>query len=208
MNNREERVCKIYLITIITMLVGVYVLLMTGTVLAYASYSNEEIQPKVVRTINDAVHKSTTFKSKDLIDNVERFKQPEPIVEVVEEVRMEVNDDELYLLAKIIFAEAGNQPYEGMVAVGNVVLNRVESSNFPNTIKRVIYQKGQFSPVSNGSINKKPSSKAIEAAREVLKGTQVVDSGVMFFYNPDISTSRWIFTRKVVFKVGDHVFAI
>lgn len=118
-----------------------------------------------------------------------------------------VNKD-LKLLAKIINAEAGNQPYKGKVAVGNVIMNRVDHPKFPDTIKDVVYQKGQFSPVSNGSIHKEPNKESIQAAKEVLNGYRVVDDNVLYFYNPDISTSGWIFTREVVNRIGDHAFAL
>lgn len=117
-------------------------------------------------------------------------------------------DENLKLLAQIINAEAGNQPYKGKIAVGNVIMNRVNSPDFPKTIKEVIYQKGQFSPVANGSINKEPNTESIQAAKDVLNGVKVVDSNVLFYYNPKIATSRWIFTRKVVANIGDHAFTL
>lgn len=116
-------------------------------------------------------------------------------------------DSETYLLAQIISAEAKGEPYEGMIAVGNVILNRVEDPKFPDTIKDVIFQKGQFQPVTNGSIYDKPTDKALQAAKEVMNGKRVVSKRVVFFYNPDISTSRWIFTREVIAEIGNHAFA-
>lgn len=160
-------------------------------------------QPQVILTASNASQKIVaTPKDYIDIDEIVRFT---PELKVVEEL---FNKEEIELLAKIINAEAGNQPYEGMLAVGNVVLNRVESDGFPDTIRGVIYQKGQFQPVSNGAINKPPSEEAIQAAKAVLEGVRVIDEDVIFFYNPKISTSKWIFTRHVVFKIGDHAFAI
>lgn len=111
------------------------------------------------------------------------------------------------LLAHIINAEAKGEPYSGKVAVGNVIMNRVEHPQFPDTVKGVIYQKGQFSPVSDGSINREPDADAIKAAKEVMNGKKVVGEDVLYFYNPKTSTSDWIFSREVVTTIGDHAFA-
>lgn len=116
--------------------------------------------------------------------------------------------EDLKILAQIINAEAGNQPYEGKLAVGNVVLNRVNSPKFPDTIKDVVYQRGQFDPVRDGSIHNTPSDESIQAAKEVMNGHTVVHEDVLFFYNPEISTSDWIFTRTVVTKIGEHAFTL
>lgn len=135
----------------------------------------------------------------------------EPVVEKPkEEPKKEVksiNDEDAYLLAQIINAEAKGEPYNGKVAVGNVVMNRVNHPDFPDTIKGVIFQKGQFSPVTSGSIYNKPSDESIKAAEEVLNGKQIVGEQALYFYNPDISTSDWIFSRKTIMDIGNHRFA-
>jgi N-acetylmuramoyl-L-alanine amidase len=133
--------------------------------------------------------------------------EPRPL-EVVKPVHNVKDNEDFKVLAHIINAEAKDQPYEGKIAVGNVIMNRVDSPKFPDTIKEVVYQKGQFQPVSNGAINKKPSDESIRAAKEVLEGRREVNENVLFFYNPEISTSSWIFTREVVTKIGEHAFAI
>jgi N-acetylmuramoyl-L-alanine amidase len=115
--------------------------------------------------------------------------------------------EDLHWLAKIISAEAKGEPSKGQVAVGNVVLNRVESEEFPNTIKDVIFQKNQFSPVKNGSIHKEPTEEAVESAKKVLEGKRVVSEEVMYFYNHKISRGSWIRSRKVVKQIGNHNFA-
>ena len=134
---------------------------------------------------------------------------PEPVPEVVEEPEEEilVIDEETYLLAQIISAEAKGEPYEGMIAVGNVVMNRVEYSGFPDTIREVIFQKGQFSPVSNGTIYNIPTDKAVEAAVEVINGKTIVGNDALYFYNPKIATCGWIFSRKTIKTIGNHRFA-
>jgi len=108
------------------------------------------------------------------------------------------------LLARIIFAEAGNQPFDGMIGVGNVILNRVASSTFPNNIHDVIYQSGQFDPVRNGSINNTPSSQAVLASYLVLEGMNTVGDA-LYFQNP--SASAFLFAGLTyVTRIGDHVF--
>lgn len=116
-------------------------------------------------------------------------------------------DDDTYLLAQIINAEAKGEPYNGKVAVGNVVLNRVNSPDFPDTIKEVIFERGQFYPVTSGSIYNKPSEESIKAAKDVMNGKQIVSKQALYFYNPDTSTSDWIFSRKTIMDIGNHRFA-
>lgn len=114
--------------------------------------------------------------------------------------------DEILLLAKIIYAEARGEPFEGQVAVGAVVLNRVRDPRFPNTITEVIYQKGQFIPVSDGTINLTPNQTAIRAAKTALSGVDP-SGGALFFYNPKIATTTWWFENRPVTRViGNHVF--
>lgn len=134
--------------------------------------------------------------------------EPKKVIQPVSEPKPEVNNEDLKILASIINAEAGVEPYEGKIAVGNVIMNRVNHPEFPDTIKEVVYQRGQFSPVSDGSIQKEPNEDSIKAAREVLNGRRVINKNVLYFYDPRIATSKWIFTRKVVTKIGDHAFAI
>ena len=122
----------------------------------------------------------------------------------------EISREDLKLLAKLIHAEARGECFEGQVAVGAVILNRLESPHFPKTIKEVIYQKSnrvyQFSPVGDGSINLEPDERAIQAAVQAVSGEDPT-GGALFFYNPEISGDRWIKTLPVVTKIGNHVFA-
>ncbi|MED4205840.1 cell wall hydrolase [Neobacillus mesonae] len=113
---------------------------------------------------------------------------------------------ELDLLARLVRAEAEDEPYQGKVAVACVVLNRVESKAFPNTIKEVIYQKRQFQPVQNGQINKPANDDSIKAVQEALKEKRQIAGDSLFFYNPVIATSRWLDTRKTTLVIGRHVF--
>ena len=113
-----------------------------------------------------------------------------------------------YLLARLVYAEARGESYKGKVAVAAVALNRVRSSSFPNTISGVIYQSNAFESVSNGSINKKPDSDCLRAAREAMNGWDPT-GGCLYFYNAaQVSTGSWIKTRTVKTVIGNHSFAV
>jgi N-acetylmuramoyl-L-alanine amidase len=116
----------------------------------------------------------------------------------------------LYWLSRIINAEAEAEPYAGKVAVGNVVINRVNSGTFANTIKGVIFEYSQglpqFSPVADGTIYNTPSAASVQAAKDALAGQRPVGSA-QFFFNPDKAAARWIVENKTyVTRIGDHVF--
>ena len=111
------------------------------------------------------------------------------------------------LLARLVHAEARGETYKGQVAVAAVVLNRVASAAFPNTVSGVIYQSGAFSSVSNGSINNTPSSSCIRAALDALNGWDPT-GGCLYFYNPKKTNDKWIRTRTVTTVIGNHHFAI
>lgn len=110
------------------------------------------------------------------------------------------------LLARLISAEARGEPYTGQVAVGAVLLNRVESPAFPNSISRVIYQPLAFESVANGQFNLPPSEKSKRAARAALNGWDPT-YGSLFFWNPSKPVNRWIWSRSTVTTIGSHVFA-
>lgn len=111
------------------------------------------------------------------------------------------------LLARLIYAEARGETYTGQVAVGAVVLNRVKSSSFPNTISGVIYQPYAFTCVADGQINMSPNATALAAARDAMNGWDP-SYGSLYYYNPSVATSGWIFSRKTVVTIGNHVFAL
>lgn len=116
-------------------------------------------------------------------------------------------NSDTYLLARCIYGEARGESYTGQVAVGAVVLNRVKSPDFPNTISGVIYQKHAFTAVSDGQINLTPDQTAINAAKDALNGWDPT-GGCLYYYNPVTATSEWIFSRETVITIGKHVFAI
>ncbi len=117
--------------------------------------------------------------------------------------------EDLYWLSRIISAEAKGESFTGQIGVGTVVLNRVRSREFPNTVKGVVFDQKygtQFTPVSNGTIYDKPTDSAVIAAKMCLDGYTLSDS-VLYFLNPRIATSSWIQkNRKYAFRVGNHDF--
>lgn len=119
----------------------------------------------------------------------------------------EYSDSDLNLLARLIYGEARGESYTGQVAVGAVVLNRVKSSSFPNTISGVIYQPYAFTAVSDGQINYTPNSTAISAAKDAMNGWDPT-GGALYYYNPQTATSAWIYSRSVTTTIGNHVFAV
>lgn len=114
---------------------------------------------------------------------------------------------DLYLLAKCIYAEARGEEYIGKVAVGAVILNRVASPDFPNTIYGVIYQPWAFTAVHDGQINLEPDGACYQAATDALNGWDPT-YGCLYYYNPSTASSSWIFNRQTVVTYGEHVFAI
>ncbi len=117
------------------------------------------------------------------------------------------SSSDVYLLAKTIHAEGRGEPYTGQVAIGAVVLNRVRSSQFPNTVSGVVYQKHAFTAVSDGQINLTPNDTAMRAARDAINGWDPT-GGALYYYNPAVATSAWIFDRQTITVIGKHVFAI
>ena len=114
---------------------------------------------------------------------------------------------DVYLLARVIYAEARGESYTGKVAVGAVVLNRVRSSSFPNTISGVVYQPYAFTAVADGQINLTPDATSQRAAQDAINGWDPT-YGCLYYYNASTATSKWIYTRKTVVTIGKHVFAI
>ncbi len=116
-------------------------------------------------------------------------------------------ESESYLLARLVHGEARGEPYTGKVAVAAVVLNRVRSAAFPNTISGVIFQAGAFDCVRDGQIWLQPDSDSIRAANDALAGWDPT-AGCIYYYNPATATSSWIWSREVRLNIGAHSFAV
>lgn len=119
----------------------------------------------------------------------------------------QIDRSTVYLLARLIEGEAADEPYEGKVAVGAVVVNRTKDSHFPNSIPGVIYERDAFQSVSNGQINRPLSGESLNAAVEALSGRDPT-GGALYFWNPATATSTWVWSRPVMTRIGGHVFAM
>lgn len=115
------------------------------------------------------------------------------------------NTSNVNLLARLVYGEARGEPYTGQVAVAAVVLNRVKSSSFPNTIAGVIYQNGAFDVVKDGQINMSPNSTAIKAAQDALNGWDP-SYGAIYYFNPNTAKNKWIWSRPMTVTIGNHRF--
>ncbi|WP_461570850.1 cell wall hydrolase, partial [Thermincola ferriacetica] len=116
------------------------------------------------------------------------------------------NESDIGLLAKAVYAEARGEPFEGQVAVAAVILNRLAAPGFPKTIRDIIFQPWAFTAVIDGQINLIPDSTAYRAVEEALKGRDPSE-GALYYWNPDIATSKWVWTRPITKMIGNHVFA-
>lgn len=166
------------------------VLISVLTVLLYISYNYEDIQ----------IYNSVFAAKKD--------QSSTSTEKNTDQSSTDNSGDMIDLLARLINGEARGEPYKGQVAVGAVVMNRMKSSEFPDTISGVIYQKGQFSCVTDGQFNKPidENSTVYKAAREAMNGADPTN-GCIFFYNPKTSKSKWVFSRPTVITIGKHRFA-
>lgn len=117
------------------------------------------------------------------------------------------SEADVQLLARLIYGEARGESYVGQVAVGAVVMNRIKSASFPNTMSGVIYQSYAFTAVDDGQINLSPNSTARKAALDAMNGWDPT-YGALYYYNPATATSSWIFSRQTTVVIGNHVFAI
>lgn len=119
----------------------------------------------------------------------------------------ESNSNTINLLAQLINGEARGESYEGQVAVGAVVLNRVKHASFPNSIAGVIYQKGAFTAVDDGQIYLVPNESCRRAAQDAMNGWDP-SGGAIYYYNPQTATNRWIRSREIIKQIGKHVFCL
>jgi len=115
------------------------------------------------------------------------------------------NSSDINLLSRVIYGESRGEPYSGQVAVGAVVMNRVKSSAFPNTIAGVVYQNGAFDAVSDGQVNMSPDSTAKKAAQDAINGWDP-SYGAIYYFNPSTATNKWIWSRPVTVVIGKHRF--
>lgn len=150
-------------------------------------------------TISDSSESINLYKEKEEVAQVFNYKDQ----------KIYITDDEIYLMAQVVYAESCAEPYKGKVAVASVILNRLLHPEFPKTIEGVIKQKGAFSCVINGQLKVTPDENSYKAVMEALKGNDPTEKAV-FFYNPKIATSKWMHnvSKDNVKPIGNHVFFV
>lgn len=116
-------------------------------------------------------------------------------------------EKDLQLMANAVYGEARGEPYEGQVAVAAVILNRVEHSDFPNSVSEVIFQPLAFTAVADGQIWLTPNERAKQAVIDALNGWDPTENAI-YYFNPDTATSEWIWTRPQIKKIGQHIFCM
>jgi N-acetylmuramoyl-L-alanine amidase len=133
--------------------------------------------------------------------------RPVPKIQHTAEASPESNTDNADLLSRVIQGEAGDEPYDGKVAVGAVLLNRMQSSAFPHTLAGVVFQPYAFESVSNGLVwSSEPSPDCVRAATSAMSGWDPTH-GALYFWNPSKNVNPWIWSRQILTQIGHHVFA-
>ncbi|HBU89897.1 cell wall hydrolase [Bacillus sp. FSL M8-0266] len=161
------------------------------------AFSEEKRQPKVKMLSTSTEKKSSKTKQKKRVKSETTN----------EESAKRYSNEEMELLSRLVHAEAKGESYAGKKAVASVVLNRVEHRSFPDSVKGVIYQRNAFQPVSNGSIHDKADQDSVKAVKQVVKEHDRTTKAI-YFYNPKTATDNWIRSRKIVERIGRHVFAV
>jgi N-acetylmuramoyl-L-alanine amidase len=187
-------------------------LLITSPAFAYEVKSGDTMY-KIAKEHNVSLQELSELNPQ--INNINRIyvgqnvntNKAEPTVKPVAKPEPTVNMSayEKDLLARLVRAEAEAESYAGKVAVAYVVLNRVDSNQFPNSVSAVINQKGQFSPVSNGAINTPADAESKRAVEEAITANRA-DSESLFFYNANTASSRWLDSRETTVVIGNHTF--
>ena len=170
--------------------------------LAELGYYNDEIDGIYDKRTIDAIKEYQIDKNMPVTGNLDQA----TVVALGVTDNTQANSD-LYLLAKLIYSEARGEVYEGQVAVGAVVLNRVVDAGFPNTLQGVIYQPWAFTALHDGQFNLEPNGTAYQAAQDAMNGWDPT-YGCLYYYNPRTATSSWIFSRQIIVTIGNHVFCV
>lgn len=141
--------------------------------------------------------------------NPNLLNQQEEVVQVFNysNQKIYITQEDVELMAKVVYAESNSEPFEGQVAVASVILNRLKYPEFPKTVQGVIKQKGAFSCVQNGAINVIPNKNSYTAVAQALRGVDPTGKST-FFYNPKIATSQWMknINKRNIKYIGNHVF--
>lgn len=173
-----------------------------STILTYEIFVNQETpDPPVINTLPDeidTVQKLTVQKTASVGTESQILSRS---------LGRLVSKEDVELLTRVIHGEARGENFEGQVAVGAVVLNRLKDPRFPKTIRAVVYQSGAFTAVDDKQIHLDPNDQSYKAAEAALSGLDPTN-GALFYFNPRIATDRWITSRPVIKKIGNHTFSI
>ncbi len=206
----SSRLCFVNLKKKLAVALGVFVLMTIIGIPVYADVNHKvkagESLFKLSRwygvTITSIKSANGLKSDKIIIGQVLRI----PAKQSVSRSSSSYSQEDLNWLAKAVYGEARGESYQGQVAVAAVIINRLESNKFPNTIKGVIFEPLAFTAVADGQIYLTPNSTAIKAAREAINGSDP-SGGALYYWNPAKATSKWIWSRPIIKKIGNHVFA-
>ncbi len=139
---------------------------------------------------------------------IKEVSRPNPVTNTVSPSRglVPYSQQDVHDLARLVYGEARGEPFEGQVAVAAVVLNRVESQNFGKSLKEVIFEPGAFTAVDDGQFYLQPNSDAYRAAEAALRGWDPTEEA-LYYWNPVTATNKWVWSRPIVTRIGQHVFA-
>lgn len=173
----------------------------------YLFRSNASIKRILPVDESDIVSKSRIVSNNDNVENI-NYDNQQHNIELEEADSVSVSAEDMKLLEEIVMAESGAEPYDGQIAVTNVIMNRVRSTRYPNTYKEVIFQPYQFSPAKNGVIKGYPPNESVKkAVREALAGKRIVPNDTLYFVNPVLATDQTVPNSQTVVKIiGTHTF--
>lgn len=232
MSQREQKNSKVFIITAVSLVLCLILSAVVGAALGDRSLSSgskgsevKELQQKLTQ-LGYQLGKADGVYGKKTEDAVKRFQKNRGLKvdgvageKTIKELKRltgesktsgdkEVGHKETdyKLLARAVYSEGRGEPYIGQVAIAAVVMNRIKSSSFPNTIAGIVYQPQAFSAVADGQIDMEPDETAIKAAREAMDGTDPTH-GAIYYFNPDKTKNKFIWSRPQILKIGKHIFA-
>jgi N-acetylmuramoyl-L-alanine amidase len=196
---------------LVTPVAAALMLLTASPAFAYTVKPGDSLSQIAVNehvTLNDLIKLNPQVKNPNLIfpgDVIKTTVTPD-VANPTSTVNTTYSANDLGVMSRIIEAEAGGEPYQGKIAVGKVIMNRV-AAHFANSIEAVVYAPHQFTPVATGTINEPASDESIRAAKEVLSTYHGDPNGALYFYNAAKTNDQWIRSRQVVEVIGNHIFS-
>ena len=200
---------KTYVCFLLTFIFVVITNICQKNALGLENFNKENITNNYIYTSELNLNHAQDEITNEPLTETDLFSQSDEIIEVFNSSSKKVylTKSDIDLMAKVVFAESKGEPYAGKIAVASVILNRVTSPNFPNTVEGVITQKNAFSCVVNGVINAPPNSDSYNAVKDAIKGLDPTENA-LYFYNPKIATCSWMkeIEKCNVTTIGQHVF--